>query len=202
MTTDTAEGAGKRVEDGGPACSRCGAQATHYQGHQHLCPKHYRFGQMRAGAKRHGKAVPSHEELERMAAHGMSCWDCNRTMVWLSKEDKKLVLSLQHYRDGTLGFVCRSCNTRHAFAPGDSYREQPKDHKFCPSCKTVKPFSEYDCDRGRGLNGNKSYCRDCARVTHYRWQVTNRDYYNAKQREGRAKRKADAMLRARSEGGK
>ena len=55
-------------DNGGPAfrCSRCGVAAARKQGHQWLCARHYRFGQMRSRAKRDGKTVPSHDDLERM----------------------------------------------------------------------------------------------------------------------------------------
>ncbi len=178
-------------KDGGPACSRCGSPALRRQGNQYLCAKHYRFGQMRAMAKRHGKAVPSHEELERLASKGSRCADCNVTMNWLAKEGQATVLTLQHYRDGTFGFVCRSCNTRHAYMPGDSYREIPNDHKYCPRCETVKPDAAFCADNSRsGSRKLKSHCRECSSETHKQWRTKNRDYYNAKQRENRARRSA------------
>lgn len=93
-------------------------------------------------------------------------------MNWLGRDGKDSVVSLKQYRDGSLGLVCRSCSTRHTFAPGDTYRDQPKDHKYCPSCGTVKPFSEYDLTDGHGIHGNKSYCRECAAVTHYKGPVS------------------------------
>lgn len=147
-------------------CARCSNSAARYQGHQWLCPKHYRFGQMRATATRRGKLTPSHDELERMSSENMQCWDCGRWLNWLGEDGTESVVSLKHYRDGTLGFVCRSCSTRHTFAPGDSYRDQPKDHKFCPSCEAVKPLSDYELN-GRGFGGNRGYCKSCAAINHY-----------------------------------
>lgn len=155
-----------------PPCARCKTEASHYQGHQWLCPKHYRFGQMRSTAARRNKFVPSHDELERMASHSLNCWDCGAPMNWLSRDGKNSVVSLKHYRDGTMGFACRSCSTRHTFAPDDSYRDQPKDHKYCPSCGEVKPFAEYDLTKGRGIHGNNSYCKSCADITHYHGPVS------------------------------
>ena len=160
------------TEEARMLCARCGADASHYQGHQWLCPKHYRFWQMRATARRRDLYAPSHDELERMTASSMNCWDCGRPMNWLSRDGTDSVASLKHYRDGEIGLVCRSCSTRHTFAPGDSYREQPKDHKYCPSCKTLKPFTEYDLTRGRGIYGNNSYCKSCADITHYRGPIS------------------------------
>lgn len=160
-------------KDGGPAfCSRCGIRATHYQGHQWLCPMHYRFGQMRANAKRKGKDVPKEWELGEMSTlQGMLCADCGIKMNWLARENQTTVATLQHYRDGTMKLVCRSCNTRHTYMPGDSFRDMPMNHKWCPRCKTAKPFSAFSKDRGRsGPLKLKSWCLECSRESHREWR--------------------------------
>lgn len=172
-------------------CSRCKFEATIKQGNQHLCDKHYRFGQMRANAKRHEKLVPTHEQLERMASDGMRCPDCETKMNWRSKDGKSTVASLQHYRSGAMAIVCRSCNTRHASMDGDSYCSMPKDHKRCPSCKSIKPQSEFSKDNGRsGVIRLKSICKSCSDIKVKQWKESNRDKYNEYQRAYRAKRKA------------
>jgi len=180
-------------DDGGPAfpCSRCGETASHRQGRQWLCPRHYRFGQMRASAKRHGKAVPTHDQIEEMVPLGMICPECTAPMNWLGRDGQTHVVTLQHYRDGSLAVICRSCNTRHAFAPGDSFRDAPKDTKYCPKCERFKPLSDYVVDNSRrGPAKRKSWCKPCSDQSHTSWRIKNRDYYNAKQREGRARRAA------------
>lgn len=183
---------------GGADCSRCDSKASHKQGNQHLCAKHYRFGQMRATAKRHGKVVPSHEQLAGMVAEGMDCADCHRPMNWLSLDGRCTVASLQHYRNGTMAIVCRSCNTRHAFMAGDTYREIPKDHKFCASCETVKPLASFSADNSRsGEMKVKSACKECSHLAISAWRSSNKSAYNAYQRGYRASR-ADAMLAERA----
>lgn len=166
-------------DTGGPAfpvqCQKAGCEsiAARFQGHQHLCAKHYRFGQMRASAQRHGKVVPSVARLEALvAAHdGLLCADCSNHMNWLGAVNKTRVASLQHYRDGTLGLVCRSCNTRHAHMEGDSFRDVPAFHKHCPHCKSVKPFSSFAADNSRsGPLKLKSWCKDCSSEAHREWR--------------------------------
>ncbi len=153
-------------------CSRCGAPSTIYQGHQHLCSKHYRFGQMKAGSKRHGKSVPTHEQLEGLCVFGMPCGDYSRPMNWLAIDGQSTVVTLQHYRDGTYGLVCRSCNTRHAHMPEDSFRLMPKDNKFCPQCETSKLLSEFVTDSGRGGEmKKKSWCKSCSSKSHANWRA-------------------------------
>lgn len=180
--------------DGGPAftCGKTGCSdvAVIRQGHQWLCAKHYRFGQMRTRAKRDGKAVPSHEELHRMPGSNLECPDCRTRMNWRAKDGRSTVASLQHYRDGSMAIVCLSCNTRHAFMLGDEYRGMPKDQKLCPKCRQIKPLTDFGTDRGRtGPMKIKSWCKQCASRSHTEWQRSNREHYNAKQRESRHARR-------------
>lgn len=172
-------------------CSVCGEAAVRVQGHQKLCAKHYRFGQMRATAKRRGLYVPTHAELHMLVRDDNRCVDCTRAMVWLGKEDSVLVATLQHYRDGTIALVCLSCNSRHASMPEDTYRDMPKDHKRCPQCAAIKPFGAFAKDNSHtGTIKLKSWCKTCSGIAHGKWQQNNREHYNAKQREGRANRKS------------
>lgn len=181
-----------KQHDGGPACSVCGSSATIKQGNQHLCDKHYRFGQMRTKAKTDGKSVPSRQELSSMAGVDLVCPDCGVQMNWRARNGQATVASLQHYRDGSMAIVCRSCNTRHAFMDGDSYRLMQKDHKQCPCCKQIKSVEAFTLDASRsGVAKRKSKCRQCSDAQTKQWKESNRDQYNEYQRQYRAKRKAD-----------
>lgn len=177
------------INDSGPAFRcRCGEQAHKKQGNQLLCARHYRFRLMRSKAKADGKAVPSVSELELMLKD--ECPECGAAMNTITREGEQArTASLQHYRDGSMAIVCLSCNARHAAMPGDSFRDMPKDHKWCPQCEMAKPFSEYSADNGRsGPMKLKSWRKQCSSKSHTEWQRNNRDHYNAKQREGRARR--------------
>lgn len=173
-------------------CSRCDEEAVIKQGHQWLCVKHYRFGQMRANAKRYGKKVPAHADMEIMKGVDLVCPDCQVQMNWRSRDGHCTVASLQHYRDGSMAIVCRSCNTRHAYMEGDSYIDMPKDHKRCPSCGEVKPYGMFYTDNGRsGALRKKSTCAPCSDAIVNEWKEKNREQYNENQRKYRARRKAE-----------
>lgn len=177
---------------GGSVCSRCDDPAVRKQGHQQLCAKHYRFGSMRTRAKRDNKLVPSHDELECMPGSDLNCPDCSRQMNWLAADGQSSVASLQHYRDGSMAIVCRSCNTRHAFMPDDSYRCMPKDHKYCAKCGMTKALDEFYIDDGRGGDiRRKSHCKPCSDKEVSAWKEKNRERYNEYQRRYRARRKAE-----------
>lgn len=183
-----------RKDTGGTAfpCGRCDTPSVIRQGHQWLCAKHYRFGQMLANAKRRNKQVPTHDQLHQMLGADLICPDCGVQMNWRSKDGAHTVATLQHYRDGSMAIVCLSCNTRHASMEGDSYREMPKDHKQCPGCKQIKPLSEFTLDASRsGPAKRKSKCRQCADMAVTEWKGKNRERYNEYQRKYREKRKAE-----------
>lgn len=185
----------EQIKDGGPAfpCMRsgCNEPSVRKQGRQWLCPKHYRFGQMRATARRHGKVVPTHEHLENVfSCDRLTCRDCKRAMNWMRADGAASQITLQHYRSGSMGFVCLSCNSRHAGMEGDSYCAMPADHKRCPTCKAVKSSSEFTKDLSRsGDLQRKSACKSCSNSAASKWKEINRERYNAYQREYRAKQK-------------
>lgn len=139
---------------------RCGKPASR------RCAKHHRFVHMRADAKYAGKSVPTEAALEELvlASDGLKCRDCNRQMNWFQSDGVGSVVTLQHYRDGTFGLVCRSCNAAHANWPGDVFVSVDRTtHKFCPNCgetKTLESFRKH----GGSLCGRYSYCRDCDAV--------------------------------------
>jgi hypothetical protein len=130
-------------------CYRCMSPAARRVGTSWMCTMHWRFFQMRTQAKRTGQLAPTLEQLEAMPTD--VCPDCGKRMNWLTKEGSASVATLQHYRDGTFGIVCKTCNTRHAFMPGDSYRAMPKDLKWCRRCEQAKPLADFP----------GTYCRSC-----------------------------------------
>lgn len=175
-------------------CAICGAASSIKQGRQHLCDRHYRLRQMRVGAKRNGKAVPSLKELEQMPGADLVCPDCAVRMNWRGADGTSTVASLQHYRDGSMAIVCRSCNTRHAFMDGDAYCAMPKDHKQCPCCSQIKALTEFTLDASRsGPAKRKSKCKQCSKKQATQWKEDNRERYNEYQREYRLRKKSEQL---------
>lgn len=154
-------------------CDRgaCQEPAIRKQGHQWLCVKHYRYGQMRAAATRRGLAPATDDQFDAMLRPDFCCPECSRPMNWLREGGADTVATFQHYRDGTLSIVCHSCNVRHSGMPGDSYRDMPKDHKRCPKCEQVKPLSEFAHVASKpGPFKAASHCKQCNRAAWRRWR--------------------------------
>lgn len=188
------------INDGGlvTPCALCAEPSVRNNGRQRLCAKHYRYRQMRSRARLDGKAVPTMEQLDNLYSwDGLTCRDCKRSMNWLRDDGADTQLTLQHYRSGSMGLVCLSCNARHASMPGDTYCSMPKDHKRCPQCASVKPHADFARDNGRsGPMRLKSWCKSCSSAAHTEWQRGNREHYNLTQREGRARRKLAERAKA------
>ncbi len=172
-------------------CSRCPSEAIRKQGNQWLCPTHYRFGQMRCVAKRDEKSVPSHEQLVNLLSYldGMKCPHCQRVMNWMQEDGSSTQVTLQHYRSGSMGLICLACNTRHGQMEGDTFNDLPADKKICPGCEVMKPLSDFRNDNLKRWKSKQSYCRECANKRMREWVEKNREKVNARQREGRRRRK-------------
>ncbi len=143
-------------------CIYCGLPSVIFSYCKHLCPMHFRIRQMRLYARRDRKAVPTTEQLIGLvqSSGGLKCTDCHRQMNWFKRDGSDTVVSLQHYRDGSFGLVCLSCNARHRAYDGDSYRLLPKDHKKCCACKRIMPLSAF-CNNRSNFMGKAASCRSC-----------------------------------------
>lgn len=140
---------------------------------------------MRINAKRHNKSVPSYKELESMIqSNGMKCFNCDKELNWLRKEDSKKVITLQHDDNGDLKFLCIGCNTTHAKSSRDLMYSINNDEKFCKSCNSIKSKKEFYKDNSRPC-GLKSSCKQCSNERFKSWKNENKERYNEYQREYR-----------------
>ena len=172
-------------------CDDDGINKTNGPGTTWYCDKHYRFKKMRARAQQSGKVVPTWEQLEEMLLeclneHGQlgKCPCCNRQMQWRAGAEMKIgrTISLQHNLDGTMCFICHSCNVGHGNSKlGDRYLYLEYDEKYCPRCDTVKSLDQFNKNRRNTLGVHDS-CQNCVKEQ-------NRKY--------RAERDADPIKRAR-----
>jgi hypothetical protein len=152
-------------------CNEHGINKADGRGTTWYCGKHYRFRLMRSTARQHSKVIPAWEHLDEMLLpclneHGElgGCPCCGRQMQWKSGADKKrgATISLQHNLDGTMCFVCHSCNTGHGNSRlGDRFLEPtPVGFKHCADCDTVKSLDQFHKNSSKG-GGVHSSCREC-----------------------------------------
>lgn len=171
-------------------CYVCGEGAIKRHNKSNLCIKHHRFIQMQKTAKHDKKYIPSIYELEGLVPKDMVCQDCGVVMNWIDG-DRAEGAVLQHYRNGTLGIVCMSCNTKHGLMPGDSYRDVPKGQKLCRSCKTIKPIEEFG-KRGKSEGDYpKSICKSCGLEAQKKWRAKNPERYKQLNKIHNDKKKLD-----------
>ncbi len=174
-----------------PAC-KCGEMAVSNSGPRHKCAKHYRFFLMRMVAKRDSKLVPSYEQLENMASHlrDMKCPHCSIAMNWLSENGHATTVSLQHYRSGSMGFLCVSCNSRHSQQPADEFMSMPATHKKCPCCQNVLHLNDfYKLQNSKNFGKSSTYCRICTAKKNAQFQRDNHEKFAEYSRRYRAKKK-------------
>lgn len=168
-------------------CPRCGEPSARKVGNHWLCATHYRFWQMTQEARRRGKTVPTYEQLQTMVPPDMACRDCGEKMHWLGADGHQRVVTLQHYRSGSMALVCKSCNTRHSHLPGDLFVDLPADHWFCNGCKQVLPLDSFGaCNGASHLVKKFTKCKKCAYAAFAAYREANLDLVNEKRRAKRA----------------
>jgi hypothetical protein len=126
-------------------CKRCGDLRVRINSSVVGCKRCWRFRYMRICATKYNKVVPSIDALDEMEASlvRFQCPHCSRQMNWLAREGESTVVTLQHYRDGRMGLICRACNTKHAKMPEQVFLSLRDGQKWCPACKTVKALSGF-----------------------------------------------------------
>ncbi len=167
-------------------CSMCKQEATYVNKKRRLCDKHYRLSQMRDSSRERYGLKHRIGDLEVLLPKDMKCPLCKREMRWRRKTNERGVtnqITIQHWRDGSIGFLCNQCNTRHFSMEGDSFKDIPTDHKFCPKCQIVKHESMFCLKNSRSVLKRNSYCKSCANIRSGKWQKENKDRYNTYQRE-------------------
>jgi hypothetical protein len=131
------------------------------------CSKHYRILNARGRARSDGKGASSQDELEASLPVDLICPICTRTMCYhYSEIDWASVVSLQHWRDGTLSWLCHSCNSRHGssiLTDAEWIKQRSLItalEKFCFRCNKIKPLSEFYRATNEKL-GVQGFCRSC-----------------------------------------
>lgn len=169
-------------------CYICGAHSSENYGQRSMCDKHNRFKQMQHTAKQDKKYVPAFVELERLCNSKMICPDCGDQMHWIDNDNRSKGAVLQHYRDGSLGIVCTSCNIKHGALPGDMYKSIPSGHKLCVACRSIKPLAEFYVRRDSKKEYPMSKCKACNHQAHIEWRAKNPMKYKEANKRNNDKR--------------
>lgn len=147
-------------------CCHCGLNAHGVIGGSYFCVKHLRFIRMRGVARTRRVAVPTMSELENMLVklNGFKCPGCDKKMIWRMGRGLHTVrvISLQHNRDGSMGFLCLRCNSLHRAYPGDSFYTRDRNKKYCRPCgKEVDLNRFYNVIQKNGRAGKMARCGGC-----------------------------------------
>jgi len=154
-------------------CKWCNSIGYKKQGQLYLCKKHYRFQRMRVMEKYNGKEVPSYKYLESL--NYKNCYKCKVKMNWLAKDGRKTMITLQHDRDGTIRFLCMSCNGRHAnFKDDKSFYQDNPNKKLCHECGKIKSLKFFHKYIG-SFKKVAVYCKKCMRKITKNWYKNNKE---------------------------
>lgn len=154
------------------SCNRHGIsiEADIECGDSAYCLKHYRIKSSRYKALEHGKLAPSLSELEALLPLDMLCPVCAKAMCYAAYEDiLSSVVSLQHWRDGTLSWICHACNTSHGNSklPENEWLRLMKlikpNESLCSVCIKIMPLGKFHCN-AKGHKGVQSYCKACGNI--------------------------------------
>jgi len=173
-------------------CSQCDLQADYVDKKRRLCNMHYRFNQMRQDSKFRYGTKTTVKELEGKLPKDLVCPKCQVQMVWRRGKNEKRVnnlITIQHWKNGEVSFLCLSCNVRHASMVEEMFIAMPDDHKLCPHCKTIKHSSEFGVKNSRANLKRNSICKPCNIEKSKEYKELNKEKINAFQRAYRLKRK-------------
>jgi len=152
-------------------CSRkgCGNIATRCQGDgTFYCIKHHRFKRMRKCSASRSLKTPSFLELDTMLKNvsDMICPTCGSGMNWNAPHQgaRGSVISLQHWDNGKMSFICCRCNNKHGRSKlGDDFFKLKPSEKFCPDCEQIKNRNDFYRDSS-SPDGRDVRCKLCHKI--------------------------------------
>jgi hypothetical protein len=166
-----------------PSCYQKGqlTEGVIDRGTSMYCAKHYRIHSSRNRALSRGLYAPHAQELESMIPSDMKCRVCAVTMVHSVREGSRNdIMSLQHWRNGTIEWICLRCNSSHGTTsePDDKWvelvRTVKENEKYCNQCKTIKDLAFF-YNTPNGSKGKSSYCQVCHDAYTNKRDLTQKD---------------------------
>jgi len=154
------------------ACNRLGivTESEIESGDSAYCLKHYRIRGSRYKALERGKLAPSLDELEALLPADMICPVCSKVMCYSESEGPlNSVISLQHWHDGTISWICHACNTSHnnSKLPENEWLRLMKlvksNEALCSTCCKILPLSDFH-KSSRSSKGIQSSCKSCGNI--------------------------------------
>lgn len=156
----------------GDECSRrgCHNMATRKRSlTTFYCDFHYRMSEMSQTSKARkgdGLTLKAVESLYETIGRPTVCLRCSQAFTWHStKNGMASLITLQHNNDGTLCFLCHSCNSGHGNTElGDGWlKVNPATEKYCPTCKRVQSLGFFYRTKGNRRDGRYGWCKECSR---------------------------------------
>ena len=114
------------------------------------------------------------------------CPKCNKEMIWHSKYGKRSdVITIQHWEDGSLGFLCLACNNKHGASSNKNILDIAKNKKWCAKCKQIKEKIKFN-NLHSSHDGKDRLCKECRNKYRIKTKEHMKQYqkiYNLKNKE-------------------
>jgi hypothetical protein len=121
-------------------------------------------------ARKSGKVIPQHSWLASEWPIEMQCPVCDVDMS-CDSSNKTNKITLQHWQDGTLGFICYSCNISHGnmsrkYSDADrrimvAGHAKKMGYLYCTCCDQIRVKKSFSRNRSR-KTGYEAWCKPCS----------------------------------------
>lgn len=153
-----------------PYCRKQGnlVKGSVARGTSFYCARHYRIQSSRNRSLARGLTTPTTSELEALIPTDLRCPLCKEVMHYKTDVgiEHKTIMSLQHWNDGTVEWICLGCNSAHGMSliSDKAYRELllalSPNEKICRDCNTIQPLENFYVN-ANGSKGRGAYCKPC-----------------------------------------
>lgn len=160
----------------------CNLTGTYFVGNnkkQKYCDKHIRFSWMTSRCRKKYNQKLSIYQINdifnnQFSDNDIICPTCNKKMIWNKKYGENSdVISIQHWEDGSISFICMNCNNRHGHSSNKNILYIDIDNKWCPRCKNIKNKSYFNkCNKKK--DKLQSICRKCDNFSNKQRYIINK----------------------------
>ena len=151
-------------------CNNAGTSKVAKHGNKtyYYCDKHVRFRRMADKSnKRYGSKLTI-QDIEDLydsiyLNDNPTCFQCGKKMNWRPDIKRSNIITIQHWENGILGFLCHSCNARHGSSTNPNVFNILLDKKWCPKCRQEKDKGDFTKNKN-GTNGLEWKCKECRKI--------------------------------------
>ena len=149
-------------------CSRknCFEKAKYICGGAKYCTKHKRFRKMVNWANIFYQPQIGIQDLDELFdkcfpdKNNVGYPKCGIKLEWEFGKYNPKIITLQHWENGKLEFLCHYCNSVHGASNNKFILDIPKNKKWCPQCQQIKSRDQFYKNKSNSI-GINCICKVC-----------------------------------------